>query len=271
MLRSPWAPAVNGTGGQRSRVVASTGSIHYTAVIGKDVKIGSDVVIGAFAVIDDGVEIGDDVEIGAHVAVGPLARIGAGTIIHPQVSVREKVEIGRNVVINSGTVIGSDGFGFANDCGKNYKIPQLGTVKIEDDVWIGSNVTIDRATVGATRIRRSAQVHNLVQIGHNVDIGEETIIRPRVGIAGSTTIGAESYVGEQAGIVNHLEIGNRVTIHPFSGITKKVGDDQNMMGTPARPVEVEKTVQTFLQDLPNLLRDFQHLKKKLLRDESRRQ
>jgi UDP-3-O-[3-hydroxymyristoyl] glucosamine N-acyltransferase len=249
---------------QDADTIGPTRLIHYTAVIGKEVKLGRDVIIGAFAVIDDGVVVEDDAEIGPHVAIGPLVKIGSGTVIHPHVSIRERVEIGRNVTINSGSVIGSDGFGFTNNCGKNYKIPQLGTVKIDDDVWIGSNVTIDRATVGATKIKRGAQIHNLVQIGHNVEIGEETIVRPRVGIAGSTTVGAESYIGEQAGIINHIEIGNRVTIHPFSGITKKIGDGQNVMGAPAKPVEVEKSVQAFLLELPELVRDVQQLKKKMI-------
>lgn len=263
MLRSPWAPVVTDGPLQDSQLVQTEGFIHYTVVLGKDVKIGKDVTIGAFAVIDDRVEIGDNVEIGPHVAIGPSAKIGAETVIHPHVSIREGVEIGRNVVINSGSVIGSDGFGFTIDCGKNYKIPQLGTVKVEDDVWIGSNVTIDRATVGATKIRRSAQIHNLVQIGHNVEIGEETIVRPRVGIAGSTTVGAESYIGEQSGIINHIEIGKRVTVHPFSGITKKVNDGQHVMGAPAKPVAVEKSIQTFLLELPELVKDIQQLKRKL--------
>lgn len=264
MLKTQWAPVAGEISHQRPQLFLKEGLIHHTAVVGNEVKLGNNVLIGAFAVVDDGVEIGDNVEIGPHVAIGPLVKIGAGTIIHPHVSIRERVEIGHNVTINSGSVIGSDGFGFTNESGKNYKIPQLGTVKIEDDVWIGSNVTIDRATVGATKIRRSAQIHNLVQIGHNVEIGEETVVRPRVGIAGSTTIGAESYIGEQAGIINHIEIGKRVTVHPFSGITKKIGDGQHVMGAPARPVEVERSVQTFLLELPELVKDIQQLKKKLL-------
>ncbi|RJP18260.1 MAG: UDP-3-O-(3-hydroxymyristoyl)glucosamine N-acyltransferase [Candidatus Abyssobacteria bacterium SURF_5] len=266
MLRSLWAPVVSEKPQNGLQILAPRGFIHYTAVIGKDVVLGKDVVVGPFVVIDNGTEIGDEVEIGPHVSIGQLVKIGSGTVIHPHVSIREKVEIGQNVVINSGTVIGSDGFGFTNSGGKNYKIPQLGTVVIEDDVWIGSNVTIDRATVGATRVRRSAQIHNLVQIGHNVDIGEETIVRPRVGIAGSTTIGSETYVGEQAGIINHIEIGRRVTVHPFSGITKKVGDGESVMGAPARPLEVEKSVQSFLLELPDLARNIQSLKRKFLPD-----
>jgi UDP-3-O-[3-hydroxymyristoyl] glucosamine N-acyltransferase len=133
-------------------------------------------------------------------------------------------------------------------------------VEIEDDVYIGANVTIDRATLGVTRIRRAARIENLVQIGHNVEIGEETVIRPRVGVAGSTTIGAETYVGEQAGIVNHIQIGSNVTIHPFSGITKRVGDGQTVMGVPARPLEMETSIQMLVQELPELVKGFQKLR-----------
>jgi UDP-3-O-[3-hydroxymyristoyl] glucosamine N-acyltransferase len=259
MLRSPVA-VVNGL--QHVDILVRNAFVHHTAIIGKDVTIGDDVRINAFAVIDDGAQIEDGVEIGQHVSVGPLVQIGAGTIIHPHVAIRERVRIGRNVTINSGSVIGSDGFGFFNNSGLNYKIPQIGSVEIEDDVWIGSNVTIDRATIGVTRVRRGAQVHNLVQIGHNVEIGEETVVRPRVGIAGSTTIGSECYIGEQAGIINHIEIGNRVIIHPFSGITKALEDGENVMGAPARPVDVERSVQAFLRDLPDLVKDLQRLRRK---------
>jgi len=261
MLRSPVAMGANGL--QQTDILVRNGFVHHTAIIGKDVTIGDDVRINAFAVIDDGAEIEDGVEIGHHVSIGPLVQVGAGTVIHPHVAIRERVRIGRNVTINSGSVIGSDGFGFFNNSGVNHKIPQVGTVEIEDNAWIGSNVTIDRATIGVTRVRRGAQIHNLVQIGHNVDIGEDTVVRPRVGIAGSTTIGSECFIGEQAGIINHIEIGNKVIIHPFSGITKTLEDGENVMGAPARPVDMERSVQAFLQDLPELVRDFQRLKRKL--------
>ncbi|RJP70801.1 MAG: UDP-3-O-(3-hydroxymyristoyl)glucosamine N-acyltransferase [Candidatus Abyssobacteria bacterium SURF_17] len=248
------------------RSVAETsrnGFVHPTAVVGKGVKIGKHVRIGAFAVIDEEAELGDDVEIGAHVSIGPLARIGTATVVHPHVAVREHVRIGRNVVINSGTVIGSDGFGFRNGSGVNHKIPQLGIVEIEDDVWIGSNVTIDRATVGATRIRRGARIDNLVQIGHNVEVGENTVVRPQVGIAGSTTIGADSYIGQQVGIINHIAIGRNVTIHPLSGITKGVTDGEHVMGAPAKPIELEKSLQELLGELPCIMKEFQDLRRRL--------
>jgi len=216
--------------------------IHPTATIGERVRIGDGVRIGAFVVIDDETEIGDAVEIGPHVSIGSMVRIGFGTTIFPHVTIRERVRIGNNVTINSGSVVGSDGFGFANASGLNHKVPQTGTVQIEDNVWIGCNVTIDRATLGCTYVRRGACIDNLVQIGHNVDVGEGTVIRPQVGIAGSTSIGSESRIGEKAGIIGHLEIGKDVTIHPFAAITKGVHDGQEMMGAPAKAVETERSI-----------------------------
>ena len=237
--------------------------IHHTAMIDRDVIIGDNVKVGPFAVIDEGAEIGDDVEIGAYVYVGPLALIRSGTVLHPHVTIRDRVRIGRNVTINCGSVIGSDGFGFANNSGKNHKIPQVGTVEIEDDVWIGSNVTIDRATIGTTRVRRGAKIDNLAQIGHNVEVGEDTVIGSQVGIAGSTSIGSAAYIGEKVGITGHIEIGDNVTVYPFSGIRKGVSDGLTVMGSPAKPIETEKSLQKLVFELPNIAREFQRLKRRL--------
>ncbi len=237
--------------------------IHHTATIGKGVRLGRGVRINPFVIIDDRAEIGDDVEIGAYAYLGALSRVGSGTVLHPHVTIRERVRVGRNVTINCGSVIGSDGFGFANNSGVNHKIPQVGTVEIEDDVWIGANVTIDRATIGTTRVRKGARIDNLVQIGHNVEVGTGTVIRPQVGIAGSTNIGAECYIGEKAGLTGHMEIGNNVTIHPFSGIAKGLSDRESVMGTPARPVETETSIQALVLQLPDIVREFQRLKRKL--------
>jgi UDP-3-O-[3-hydroxymyristoyl] glucosamine N-acyltransferase len=145
-------------------------------------------------------------------------------------------------------------------------VPQVGTVEIEKGAWIGSNVTIDRATIGVTRIRRGARVENLSQIGHNVEVGENTVIRPQVGVAGSTRIGAESYVGEKSGINGHIEIGNDVTIFPFSGIPKGLADGANVMGAPARPVEIEESLQQLVKDLPDIVKDIKRLRQKMVEE-----
>lgn len=260
MLRSPVATITDDVFQRRMEPEVHGRIIHHTATLGKNVSIGNNVRIAAFAILEDGAEIEDGVEIGAHVYIGSMTRIGAGTVLHPHVSVRERVRIGCNVTINCGSVIGSDGFGFTNNSGLNHKIPQVGTVEIEDDVWIGSNVAIDRATIGVTRVKQGARIDNLAQIGHNVEVGEDTIIMPQVGIAGSTTIGINCRVGEKAGITGHIEIGNHVTIQPFSGITKGLSDGENVMGLPARSVETEISLQTLVGELPDIVREIQRLK-----------
>ena len=237
--------------------------VHDTATIGENVSIDTNVRIGAFAVIDANVQIGAGVDIGAYVYVGPMVKIGRKSVLHPHVTIRDQVRIGKNVTINCGSIIGSDGFGFANSSGVNHKIPQVGVVDIEDDVWIGSNVTIDRATIGATRIRRGARIDNLAQIGHNVEVGEDTVLRPQVGVAGSATIGASCDIGEKTGIAGHIEIGDDVSVHAFSGIHRPINAGENVMGAPAQPVESERTLQEILRDLPNVIREFQRLKRKL--------
>lgn len=262
MLRSPVATLAEVESPRISKPAFDSKFVHSTATIAENVSIGDGVRIDAFAVIDEGAEIGDDAQIGAYVYVGPKVRIGAGSVLHPHVTIRDRVRIGSNVVINCGSVIGSDGFGFANNMGRNHKIPQVGTVEIEDDVWIGSNVTIDRATLGVTRVRRGAKIDNLAQIGHNVEVGEETVLRPQVGVAGSTSIGAGCYIGEKTGITGHIEIGKNVTVHAFSGVHRGLGDGENVMGAPAKPVESEKALQKIIWDLPNIVREFQRLRRK---------
>ena len=263
MLRSPATALAEIESHQAVRLEYSSRVVHPTATIGRKVSLGENVRIDAFAVIDEGAEIADDVRIGAYVYVGPRVRIGAGSILHPHVTIRDHVGIGRNVVINCGSVVGSDGFGFANSMGINHKIPQVGTVEIEDDVWIGSNVTIDRATIGVTRVRRGARIDNLAQIGHNVEVGEETVLRAQVGVAGSTSIGSGCNIGEKTGITGHIEIGDDVTVHAFSGIRKALCDGEDVMGVPAKPVENEKALQKIIWDLPQIVREFQRLKRRL--------
>ena len=263
MLRAPAATLVEAEP-VRAQISELGGKvIHHTATIGNNVRLGRNVRVGAFAVIDEETSIGNDTVIGAYAYIGPMVTVGEGCTLHPHVTIRDQVRIGNNVTINCGSVIGSDGFGFANNSGVNFKIPQLGTVEIEDDAWIGSNATIDRATIGATRIRRGARIDNLAQIGHNVEIGEDTVLRPQVGVAGSTTIGSCCDIGEKTGIAGHIEIGDDVSVHAFSGIHRTISAGANVMGAPAQPVDNEKTLQGILRDLPNLIREFQSIKKKL--------
>jgi UDP-3-O-[3-hydroxymyristoyl] glucosamine N-acyltransferase len=263
MLRSPVAIYEDEAMSYRIETSLHDIDIHRTATIGQDVEIGRNVSVGPFAIIDDGAEIGDNVKIGAHVYIGPLACIGANSILHPHVAVRDRVRIGQDVIINCGSIIGSDGFGFTNNSGINHKVPQVGTVEVEDNVWIGSNVTIDRATIGTTRIRRGARLDNLVQVGHNVEVGENTVVMPQVGIAGSTVIGANCYIGEKVGITGHIRIGDNVRVHPFSGINKGLKDGEHVMGVPARPAEMEGYLQSLVGGLPAIVKDIQHIKRRL--------
>lgn len=237
--------------------------IHPTAVIGRDVKIGTDISISAFCVIGDNVEIGDGVTIHPQVYIGHHTKIGRDTLIYSQVTIREKITIGERVIIHSGTVIGSDGFGFAPFKGKHHKVPQLGTVVIGDDVEIGANVTVDRATIGETRIHHGTKIDNLVQIAHNVVIGENSIIVAQTGISGSTVLGKNVVLAGQVGLVGHLTIGDNVKIGAKSGVSKSVPPNTCIMGIPAQVHTREKRIKASLRNLPELIKDMQKLKKEV--------
>ncbi|TKB58966.1 MAG: UDP-3-O-(3-hydroxymyristoyl)glucosamine N-acyltransferase [Nitrospira sp.] len=219
---------------------------------GKDTQIGPDVSIWP------GVTLGDRVTIGARVALYPGVFIGNDTIIgddtllYPNVVVREGCTIGARVIIHSGTVIGSDGFGYIQDQGRHYKIPQLGGVTIEDDVELGANVTVDRATLGQTVIKQGSKVDNLVQIAHNVTIGAHSILVAQVGIAGSTRVGHHVMIGGQAGLADHLVIGDQVMIAARAGVNRSLEPNQIVSGAPVMPHEVWVKAQAVIPRLPEL-------------------
>jgi UDP-3-O-[3-hydroxymyristoyl] glucosamine N-acyltransferase len=214
-------------------------------------------------VIEDNVLIGDNSVIYSSCFIGSYTCIGSDTLIYPNVSIRERLFIGSRVVIHSGTVIGSDGFGFANIEGLNQRIPQIGTVVIEDDVEIGSNVTIDRARFDKTVIGRGTKIDNLVQIAHNVVVGENTIIIAQAGISGSTTIGKNVTIAGQAGLVGHINIGDGAVLAAQAGVTKSVPANTVVSGYPAKPHEVAKQVNACVQSLPRLYNTVAELKKKI--------
>jgi len=210
--------------------------IHRSADVAETVSAGMDIAIGAFAVVSGDARLGDGVVVGSHCFIGEGVEIGAGSYLFPGVVVREGVTIGKECIIHSGAVLGSDGFGFDMDeKGRPIKIPQIGKLVIEDDVEIGANVTVDRATIGITRIGKSVKLDNLVHIAHNVQIGENSLLCAQVGIAGSTTLGKGTVLGGQAGLVDHLEIGNYVRIAAQAGVSKSVKDNETISGYPARP------------------------------------
>lgn len=203
------------------------------AAIAASAKLGRNAAVGAFTSIGENVVIGDDVVIYPNVTVEPGAVIGDGTIVYPQVSIYYGCKIGRRCIIHSGVVIGSDGYGFATLEGTHHKIPQVGTVRIEDDVEIGAGTTIDRAALSETVIGAGTKIDNLVQIGHNVRIGKRCRLVAQVGIAGSTELGDDVQVGGQTGFAGHLKIGDRAQIYSKSAVFKDVPADARMRGIPA--------------------------------------
>lgn len=201
--------------------------------VGEGVELPDDVYVGAFAYIAKGAKIGKGAKIYPHCYVGEGASVGEGTILYSGVKVYHRCKVGNRCIIHSGAVIGADGFGFA-PVGDTYKkIPQLGIVEIDDDVEIGANTTVDRSTMGATRISRGVKLDNLIQVAHNCEIGANTVMASQAGVAGSTKVGHNCMIGGQVGLAGHIHVGNRVMIGAQSGIPGNVPDGQVLMGSPA--------------------------------------
>ncbi len=243
--------------------------IHPTAIIGQGTVVGENVSIGPYVVIGENARIGERVVIFGHVYIGDEVEIGERTIIHPRVTLCQQVKIGKRVIINSGTVIGSEGFGYIEIEKGHLKIPQNGTVVIGDEVEIGANVTIDRATTGTTSIGRGTKIDNLVMIAHNVTIGENCIIIAQVGISGSTKIEDSVTLAGQAGVAGHLTIGANTVVAARSGVTKSIGPDQFVSGYPARPHREEKRIKAIVSKLPTLLKRIKELEGKVQELEKR--
>ncbi len=222
------------------------------AAIGAHVVIGADPSIHPFVVLADDVKIGERVTLYPGVSIGKGSVVDDDSVIHANASIRENVRIGKRVIVQSGAVIGGDGFGFVTDNGRHHKIPQVGGVIIEDDVEIGACSTIDRATLGNTIIKRGTKIDNLVQIAHNVVIGEHCILVSQVGISGSCTIGNWVALGGQTGIADHVTIGDRVLVSAASGVIKDIGPDQVVGGTYSMPQRDWLKVQSVLPKLPEL-------------------
>lgn len=221
--------------------------------ISEKASVGENCYVGDFAVIEAGAKIGDNVKIYPQVYVGDGVEIGEGTKIYAGVKIYEGCRIGRNCIIHAGAVIGADGFGFApNASGGFDKIPQLGNVIIEDDVEIGANTCVDRAKTDSTIIRRGVKLDNLIQIGHNVEIGSDTVSSAQTGIAGSTKIGSNCFLAGQVGIADHVTIGNGVKIGSQSGLDKDVPDGEIRMGSPALPGLKYHRANAVFRNLPEL-------------------
>ena len=229
--------------------------INKTVILGHNVIFGEHISVQAHTVIGNNVEIGDNTIIGPMVYIGDDTHIGSDVLIYPRVTIREEVTIGNGVIIHSGAVIGSDGFGFAKVSDRHYKIPQIGTVIIEDDVEIGANTTIDRATMtnGATIIKRGTKIDNLVQIAHNVVIGEDCLITAQTGIAGSTEIQDRVTFAGQSGTAGHLTIGHDSIILARGGVTKDLPPHSYVSGFPAIPHSKDLRIQASIRKLPDVL------------------
>ncbi|MDP8289418.1 MAG: UDP-3-O-(3-hydroxymyristoyl)glucosamine N-acyltransferase [Candidatus Susulua stagnicola] len=256
-------------------LVASDGAkhpkgIHPAAIVSSSAQIAKDVAIGACAVIEDGVKIGEGSIVYSGCYIGCCTKIGKKCLIYPNVSIREKIEISDRVIIHSGTVIGSDGFGFAMVDGVQEKIPQIGTVLIEDDVEIGANVTIDRARFDKTIIGKGTKIDNLVQIAHNVVSGENCIIIAQAGVSGSTVLGKGVILAGQAGIVGHIRIGDKAIVAAQAGVTKSVPAGIKVSGYPAKPHQTALKVNACLQRLPGLYKKIKELEEKINRLEEKK-
>ena len=231
--------------------------------------------------IDPSAKIGDNVKIAPFVSIGPNVQIGSGTVLYPgvvladnviigadcvlypNVSIRENCLIGDRVMLHNGCVVGSDGFGFAPVKGQYHKIPQIGNVILEDDVEIGANTTIDRATTGSTIIKRGTKLDNMIQVAHNVVIGQHTVIASQVGIAGSTQIGDHVQIGGQSAINGHIKIGNQAVVAARSGVAKSLEEKSVVWGTPAIPIAQQKRLDVHLHQLPKTINRIRQLEKEI--------
>jgi UDP-3-O-[3-hydroxymyristoyl] glucosamine N-acyltransferase len=227
--------------------------IQQPVYMAKTAEYGEKVFIGAFSYLGEHVKIGNNSKVYPNVYLGDHVRIGENCILHPGVKIYHDCVIGNNVVIHAGTIIGSDGFGFAPQADGSFKkVPQIGNVVIEDFVEIGANSTIDRATIGSTLIKAGAKLDNLIQIAHNVEIGNSTVIAAQAGVSGSTKIGKGVMIGGQAGIVGHIQIGDGVKINAQSGVSKSLDPGKAVTGSPAYDYTAALRSQAASRKLPDL-------------------
>ncbi len=237
--------------------------VHKSAVVDDSCSIHESAYIGANAVLEASVNVGENTRILPGSFIGRESKIGSDCLIYPNVMVREKTRIGDRVIIHSGTTIGSDGFGYAQHEGRSHKIPQIGIVVIEDDVEIGANCSIDRATLGETRIGKGTKIDNLVQIAHNVKTGQNCIIISQVGISGSTMLGNNVILAGQAGLIGHLNIGDNVIVAAQSGITHDLEENSKHLGSPAHEMMHQKRIEAIINKLPDYIRKIRDIEKRL--------
>ncbi len=245
--------------------------VHPTAVVAEDAVIGDGVTIGPHVVIGAGCRVGDGSRLGAGTVLGDGVTVGESCYFHPHVVVEQGCSIGDRCILHAGVVVGSDGFGYATVDGIHHKVPQVGTAVLEDDVELGANVCVDRATLGETRICKGVKVDNLVQIAHNVTIGEGSILVSQVGIAGSTKLGRYVVIAGQSGVAGHLELGDGAQVSGKTAVLKDLPPGQLVSGIPARPRKEWARSQVALMRLPELLKRVKELEKRLERLDSENQ
>lgn len=244
--------------------------VHPTAVVAPDAKLGANVSLGPHVVIEPGAEVGEGTVLFAGCYLGHGVKVGAGCKFYPQVTVRESCRIGDRVILHNGVVIGSDGFGYTvNEKGIREKIPQIGIVEIGNDVEIGANSTVDRARFGRTRIGNGVKIDNLVQVGHNVVIGDNAVIVAMVGISGSSEIGERTILAGMVGVVGHVQIGRDCIVGARSVVTKDIAPGQFISGYPAIPHDEEKRLHAHISRLPELKKKVTELEARLKALESR--
>jgi UDP-3-O-[3-hydroxymyristoyl] glucosamine N-acyltransferase len=247
-----------------NQVKLDKSGISSQAAISETAKIGENVYIGEFVIIGDNAVIGNNAKIYPQTFIGENCKIGENTTFFPGVKIYSDCNVGKDCTFHAGVVIGSDGFGFAPQADNNYKkVAQIGNVIIEDDVEIGANTTIDRATLGSTIIRKGVKLDNLIQIAHNVEIGENTVMAAQSGVSGSTKIGKNCMIGGQVGMTGHISIGDNVKIGAQAGIMSNVKDGQTIIGSPAIEVGAFMKSSVYFKKLPELAKKIYEIEKKL--------
>ncbi len=241
----------------------SPAGIHPTAVVAESAQVDLTAHIGPYCVVGERAKLGARTILHAYNSIGADSVLGASCVLFPHVVLYPRSELGQRVRIHASSVVGADGYGYVLDHGAHRKVPQIGNVIIGDDVEIGANVTVDRGALGPTVIGKGTKIDNLVQIGHNVRIGEHCLVVSQTGIAGSTQLGNYVILAGQVGLAGHLKIGNKVTVAAQSGVMHNIPDGQTVLGSPALPDKQTKRQMLAVQKLPELLRRVRQLEKKL--------
>lgn len=233
------------------------------AYIAPSAKLGNNCYVGPFAYVGEGAEIGDGCQIYPHAVIGDNVKVGTNCIFYPNTTIYQGCKIGNNVTIHAGSVIGADGFGFAPGADGYDKIPQIGIVVIEDNVEIGANTCVDRSTMGATVVHKGVKLDNLVQVAHNVEIGENTVMSAQVGIAGSTKVGSWCMFGGQVGLAGHITIGDKTFLGAQSGVPGSLKGGEELIGTPPMNPRAYFKSQAIFRRLPDMYKDLNDAKKKI--------